>query len=101
MYKGLNELIEFAHDTVSTAQLVVYSNLTILNDENIKTFKKCNVKAVTSLYADTNDIHDSITQSAGSFEKTISSIKMLKNEGILVKANTVIMKQNQHGTQKR
>lgn len=96
LFKGINELIEYSYNALPQTRLVVYSNLTMLNDDNIRCFKECNVKAVTSLYANCAETHDAITQVKGSFEKTVSAVKKLKAADIAVKANTVIMKPNQH-----
>ena len=99
LFKELNELIEYSCSVLSKTRLVVYSNLTMLNDDNISCFKECNVKVVTSLYANCAETHDLITQSKGSFDKTVLAVKKLQAADITVKANTVIMKQNQHCVQ--
>lgn len=99
LFKELNELLEFSRGVLSKTRLVVYSNLTMLNDDNIRCFKECNVKAVTSLYANCAEKHDIITQFKGSFDKTVSAVKKLQAADISVRANTVIMKQNQHFVQ--
>ena len=96
LFKELNELIEFSRGVLSKTRLVVYSNLTILNDDNISCFKECNVKVVTSLYANCAETHDLITQYKDSFDKTVSAVKRLQAADITVKANTAIMRQNQH-----
>lgn len=47
-----------------------------------------------SIYSVKPEIHDAITGMKGSFQKSISSARMLKEKGINLKISTVIMKQN-------
>ncbi len=47
-----------------------------------------------SLYGSTAEVHDSITQIPGSFDKTIKTIKSLKSKGIGIVLNIMILKNN-------
>lgn len=73
----------------------VLSNLTLLNDEIIEVMKENYLLSVqTSLYSMDPNIHDSITQKKGSFEKTYNSVLKLIESDIPIQISCPIMKQN-------
>lgn len=73
----------------------VLSNLTLLNQDMIEEMKRNPLLCVqTSLYSMNADIHDSITQERGSFERTKSAILELIENDIPVQISCPIMKQN-------
>lgn len=75
----------------------VLSNLTLLTQDIIDEMKKNPLLSVqTSLYSMDGEIHDSITHSHGSFEKTMSAILVLLENHIPVQISCPIMKQNMH-----
>ena len=75
----------------------VLSNLTLLNQDMIDEMKHNPLLCVqTSLYSMSPDVHDGITQMQGSFEKTVSSILKLIENGIPLQVSCPIMKQNLH-----
>lgn len=96
MYREIIELIRFTYEHLPNTQLVLYSNLSLLNDELINILAEYKVKVVTSIYSYKDTIHDSITQVIGSHKKTVENVKNLKKRKIDVRANTVIMRTNQH-----
>ncbi|MCH4895854.1 radical SAM protein [Marinilabiliaceae bacterium JC040] len=73
----------------------ILSNLTLLTDEIIEEMKLNPLLGVqTSLYSMNSEIHDYITQTEGSFEKTKNSIlKLIKND-IPLQISCPIIKQN-------
>lgn len=95
LYEGLVDLIKCIKEEIENIVLVLYSNLTFLNNEIINAIKEYDVKIVTSIYADNENIHDSITTHKGSFIKTTTNIECLKANGVDVRANTVVMRNNQ------
>lgn len=73
----------------------VLSNLTLLNDEIIEEMKKNPLLGVqVSLYSMDPHIHDEITQTQGSFEKTRTAILRLIENDIPLQISCPIMKQN-------
>lgn len=75
----------------------VLSNLTLLNDEMIDEMKANPLLGVqVSLYSMNPDIHDDITQTKGSFEKTKSSILKLIENDIPLQISCPILKQNKN-----
>lgn len=95
LYEGLVDLIKCIKEEIENIVLVLYSNLTFLNDEIINAIKEYDVKIVTSIYADNENIHDSITTHKGSFIKTTTNIECLNANSVDVRANTVVMRNNQ------
>jgi radical SAM protein with 4Fe4S-binding SPASM domain len=73
----------------------VFSNLTLLNNEILSVMKN-DIYSIfhVSLYSLNPSVHDSITQVAGSFEKTFSGILELLNNEIPLQINCMVMKQN-------
>ena len=94
LFKEISKLIYFVREQFETIELVVYSNLTLINDQLIEIFKKNNVKVVTSLYSNKGYVHDKITGQVGSFEKTVKAIERLALANIYIKANMVVMNEN-------
>ena len=94
LFKEIISLIEYIKNKIPNIDLILYSNLTLLNENIIKTIVKNNVKVVTSVYSNSEEIHDKITGHKGSFNLTTSNIKKLKKEGVYVQANVVIMNYN-------
>lgn len=73
----------------------VLSNLTLLNNEIIEEMKRNRLLSVqVSLYSMDSNIHDTITQIKGSFEKTKNAILKLKENNIPMQISCPIIKQN-------
>lgn len=71
------------------------SNLTQLNEKLLYIISENPLISVqTSLYAMDENIHDTITQQQGSFRKTISAIKKLRERNVPLQINCPIMKLN-------
>lgn len=75
----------------------VLSNLTLLNQDIIREMKANPLLGVqVSLYSMDSNVHDSITQVKGSFEKTKNAILMLIENDIPLQISCPIMKQNKN-----
>ena len=75
--------------------VAILSNLTLLNDEIISAMKEILLSSVqVSLYSMKAEIHDSISQLPGSFEKTKNAILRLIDNDIPVQISCPVMKQN-------
>lgn len=76
------------------------SNLTLLTDEMVSEFEKSPLLSIqTSLYSMVPDVHDSITNSRGSFAKTKRAIEVLYEHNIPMQINCPVMKQNKDSYQ--
>jgi len=74
----------------------VLSNLTLLDDEIVGELKaNCLSSVQVSLYSMNPDIHDTITQAKGSWEKTMKAILKLVENDIPLQISCPVMKQNQ------
>lgn len=94
LFKEIKQLIEIIKKQLPNTDIVLYSNLTLLKDTMVDVLVKNKVKVITSLYSSERGIHDVITNSKGSFKKTVESIHLLRESGVNIQANTVIMKHN-------
>ena len=76
------------------------SNLTLLNDEMVSEFERSPLLSIqTSLYSMIPEVHDSITNSKGSFAKTKRAIEVLYKHNIPMQINCPVMKQNKDSYQ--
>lgn len=73
----------------------IFTNGTLLNADKIKKIKDLGLKVAVSLYSDDPVIHDLVTMSSGSFNKTMGALRLLKEAEIPVRIGVVIMNQNQ------
>jgi len=89
----LQNLIE--HSRLLGFQYVeVYSNCTLIDQTLIEFLSERHVKIATTVYSCDSAIHDTITQSPGSFVKTITNIKRIIEMNIPLRVGLVEMKQN-------
>lgn len=71
------------------------SNLVPLNRSRVRELYSLGVKHIlTSLMGPTSEIHDTLAQSKGSFEKVVKNIRMAQEEGVRVVVNMVVSKFN-------
>ena len=75
--------------------LYLKTNGTLMTSSIAQSLRRLNFLEVHfSLYGATAKTHDSITQKAGSFQKTIDGVKYLKEEGIKTQLMVTLMRQN-------
>lgn len=95
LHPQFKEFLQAAKD--KDFYVTVLSNLTLLDDEIISIMaegNKCSVQV--SLYSMDAQTHDEITQLPGSFEKTLSAIKLLIENDIPIQVSCPTMKENMH-----
>lgn len=93
--KGLFELINFAM-SLDYDFIEVFTNGTLLDSPKINYLATLKVNIAISLYGHIEDIHESITQTKGSYYKTLTAIKEIKEANIPLRIAVTIMKQNEH-----
>lgn len=92
--KDFLEIVRYAGE--KPLAVVIQTNGTLMTPEIADRLKELNVMQVElNLLAAERNLHDSITGIKGSFAKTLSVAKFLKNKGIRVVFNTVLIKKNQ------
>lgn len=97
--KQIFKLIKIAKH-IGYESIEIFTNATLLSEEDIKLIARYNVKIATSIYSDNELIHDRITRVKGSHRQLMKNITRLKDSGIQVRFVSVIMKQNQSYTKK-
>jgi len=71
----------------------IVSNLTLLDDETLAAIIGLNPKSIgCSIYSTRPELHDAITKVPGSLEKSLISIKRLRDAGLPVVIKTPLMK---------
>ena len=75
--------------------LTIYTNGTLLRRSSIERLKSLNPQSMEiSVYGATAEVHDAITKVPGSFQKTISSIRTLKDAGLNTILKGFLLKDN-------
>ncbi len=96
--KHITDILFFARE--KDMMISILSNITPITEEYIKTLKDVNVSRIqVSLYSLNPEIHDLITKSPGSFNKTFRTINRLLEEDIPVQISCPIMKHNYKDSQ--
>lgn len=72
----------------------VFTNATRITNQLITCFIENNVAVATSFYSDKNELHDAITRTPGSHQRTANTIKRLVDAGLSVRAGIILMKEN-------
>ncbi|HCX25697.1 MAG: Radical SAM domain protein [Candidatus Amesbacteria bacterium GW2011_GWB1_47_26] len=106
LFKGENgesvlDLAEFAKE-VGYEFIEVFTNATLLTEDKVARTKNLGINVAVSLYSRDESIHDRITNTSGSYKKTVSSLHMLKEAGVPTRVETVLMRPNEQtvdGTQ--
>jgi len=73
----------------------IFTNGTLLNADKVKRIKDLGLRVAVSLYSNDPVIHDLVTGSSGSFNKTMSALRLLKEAEVPIRIGVVIMNQNQ------
>lgn len=75
--------------------LNVSTNGTLIDDEIANKLSTLNLNQINmSVYSMNSKIHDKITGTPGSLEKTMKAVKMLKNRDVYIRISNTIMKKN-------
>ncbi|MGE4375837.1 MAG: radical SAM/SPASM domain-containing protein [Burkholderiaceae bacterium] len=93
--KGFREYLKIAdyHGFI----ISILTNATLISDSDIDLLKNIKIRSLyVSLYSSSAAIHDAITKLPGSFEKTILTIKKLKEYDLPVFINSPIMDINKN-----
>lgn len=92
-YKHVGEILKYISkfDVKST----LFTNATNISDELFNTIVETKTMVKTSVYGHTAELHDSITQVKGSFDKMVNNITRLKNAGIDITSSIIVMRENE------
>lgn len=93
LHPDIWELLEYC--TQQDIKVSLNSNMLLLTQEIVKRLKALSLFYIqVSLYSMNPDIHDTITNRKGSFNRTRSSIELLVENGITVTLSCPVMKEN-------
>lgn len=87
------DLIRFAKDA-GLSDIEVFSNLTLLTERHAVAFKRSAVRVAASIYASNPALHDEITQTKGSFAKTVVGVRLLKSQGVPLRIAVIALPLN-------
>ena len=74
----------------------VFTNATLLTDEEIDFLFDNQISVAVSVYGDSHNIHDKITQVQKSFNKTVSNLRKVVKKGITVRVSIIAMNINEN-----
>ena len=94
LYPGWQDLVKKAA-SLAYEYIEIFTNATLIREEDIAFFKCHSVRLATTVYANNAAIHDAVTQNPGSFERTLSAIRLIVAAGIPVRVASIIMKTNE------
>jgi radical SAM protein with 4Fe4S-binding SPASM domain len=73
----------------------VFTNATLLTEPDIEKLRHYGVHVAISFYSSRPEIHDEVTRTKGSFEKTLKNARRIKDKGVPFRIGLVAMKANQ------
>lgn len=88
------DLADFAKEQ-DFSLVEIFTNGTLISAEIVKRIKDLEVSVALSLYSSNAAIHDNITQTPGSYRKTLRAINMLREADVSLRAAIIVMKQNE------
>jgi radical SAM protein with 4Fe4S-binding SPASM domain len=100
LYRGPHG--ETVLDLVSAARAAgfsvveIFTNATLITRDKAVRIQELGARIAVSLYSDQADVHDAITRTPGSHAKTTAAIALLRELGVTVRAEVVLMQPNQH-----
>ncbi len=99
LYKGENgeTVLDLAEYLVNLgfSRVEIYTNATLLTLEKVTKIKQLGLNVAVSLYSSDPLVHDLVTRTPGSHAKTMRGIQWLKEAGVPLRVETVLMKVNQ------
>lgn len=95
MHPDFAEILQYGRR--NDFMMSVLSNGTLITDELIALLKEVNINLIqVSLYSMDADVHDTVTQVEGSFQKTIKNLEKLIAADVPTQISCPIMKTNRH-----
>lgn len=92
--QDLPDLVVYAHEA-GYNHIEVYTNGTHLTDSLLAVLRESDVSIAFSFYSLYESVHDTITQTPGSFRKTVAGIRKAIEAGVPLRAGVVKMQNNQ------
>jgi radical SAM protein with 4Fe4S-binding SPASM domain len=77
----------------------IFSNATLITDDDVDFFKSRNVHIATTIYAACPEIHDRVTLHPGSFVKTMAAVEKILAAKVPLRIASIVMKANENEAQ--
>jgi len=72
----------------------LFTNASMLDDDMVDFISDNSVSVATSLYCSKPDIHDAVTRTPGSWQRTTRAIKLLRERSVSVRVGVIAMESN-------
>lgn len=95
IHKNLWEMVAYARE-LNYPNIEIYTNLTLTKYEDFLRMKQLGVRLATSLLGPNAQVHDSCTQTPGSFDKWYKNIKIVQSLDLPYRIGVVRMRQNEN-----
>ena len=92
-YKYVGEILKYI--SKFHVKSTLFTNATNINDDLFNIIVETNTMVKTSVYGHNAELHDSITQVKGSFDRMVYNISRLKKAGIDVTSSIIVMRENE------
>lgn len=86
----LREMLDYTVGKFETIE--IFTNGTLINDDWVNYFSKNGIRVALSVYSYNCENHDKITGVEGSWDRTVETVKALKDHGIQYRICNVLMK---------
>lgn len=99
IWRGTNKetVLDLAEHACQTGYgfIEIFTNATQIRQEQVSRIKELGLNIAVSLYSDTEEVHDQITRTPGSFRQTTAALSLLQEAGVPTRVETVLMGPNQ------
>lgn len=95
LYPDIWDFVKYARALQNIPIMEIYTNLTLLEDEDIELMKKYQVKIATTLLGSCSEVHDRCTKSKGSFNRFIRNIRKIRDAGVNFRIGVIRLPENQ------
>jgi MoaA/NifB/PqqE/SkfB family radical SAM enzyme len=93
MHPRLEDLVDHANRR-GFSFIEVYTNATRLGEKLLGCFQRNRVHVATSFYSDDPAVHDQVTQTSGSWARTLRGIKSVLEEGLPLRVGVIETERN-------
>lgn len=95
LHADFADILRHAHQ-IGMQRIDVFTNATLIDEKMARLLKENGASVRVSLYGHCAELHEKVTQRAGSFSKTEHGLKLLKNYEIPTKIAVVVMDVNEN-----
>jgi len=94
MHRDLWSAVKFARERTNFKTIEIYTNLTMVTDEDIEKMMQYQVEIATTLLGSNAQVHDLCTATEGSFQKWFERIQKVQKANLKFRIGVVKMRQN-------